>query len=412
MAETSGRIRDDAAVEQGSDSAKLYPDVSENGAGKQQSPSSESVGSRAKAAKKTKKHGRKAARTKKRSRAGVAGTARGKAAKAGVSNYPRHVVDRVLRIPKAILEQNAGRDTSDQQAAAYLGVKLAGPTRMEIASAIKYGFLERPAKGQLRVTDLAKRVLRPQDPAAQLSGLREAVLNAPVISDVYLHYRGENLPDQQFFDNTLADTFHIPAANLSEFKSVFVDSLRVADLLEEHGDKLRVHDVSQKSGTANEVAGGALRRLELSVTVDANDTCFVVMPFAPPLGNHYKLIYEPAIEKAGLRSVRADSDIFATGKIIDQVWAGISTAKVLVAELTSRNPNVFYELGIAHALHKPVVLISATEDDVPFDVRHIRVIYYDVHDPFWGEKLSNKVAENILSAIRNPEEAIFRAPGE
>ena len=46
---------------------------------------------------------------------------------------------------------------------------------------------------------------------------------------------------------------------------------------------------------------------------------------------------------------------------------------MLVAELTSRNPNVFYELGIAHALKKPVVLVSATEDDVPFDVRHIRV---------------------------------------
>jgi hypothetical protein len=133
------------------------------------------------------------------------------------------------------------------------------------------------------------------------------------------------------------------------------------------------------------------------------------MPFALPLGNHYRLIYEPAITKAGLKPVRADDDIFATGKIIDQVWTGINSAKVLVAELTSRNPNVFYELGIAHALHKPVVLVSATEDDVPFDVRHIRVIYYDVHDPFWGEKLINKVAENILSALRNPEEAIFQA---
>ena len=115
-----------------------------------------------------------------------------------------------------------------------------------------------------------------------------------------------------------------------------------------------------------------------------------------------------AIKKAGLRPVRADDDIFATGKIIDQVWSGINAAKVLVAELTSRNPNVFYELGIAHTLRKPVVLVSSNEEDVPFDVRHIRVIYYDVNDPFWGNKLSEKVAENILSAIKNPEEAIFK----
>lgn len=77
--------------------------------------------------------------------------------------------------------------------------------------------------------------------------------------------------------------------------------------------------------------------------------------------------------------------------------------------MTSRNPNVFYELGIAHALKKPVVLVSSNEEDVPFDVRHIRVIYYDVNDPFWGEKLVNKVAENIVSALTNPEEAIFRS---
>jgi nucleoside 2-deoxyribosyltransferase len=76
----------------------------------------------------------------------------------------------------------------------------------------------------------------------------------------------------------------------------------------------------------------------------------------------------------------ADAEIFATGKIIDQVWRGINAAKVLVAELTTRNANVFYELGLAHALNKPVVLVSSNETDVPFDLHHIRVIYYDVND--------------------------------
>ena len=82
---------------------------------------------------------------------------------------------------------------------------------------------------------------------------------------------------------------------------------------------------------------------------------------------------------------------------------------MLIAELTSRNPNVFYELGLAHALQKPVVLVSSNEDDVPFDLQHIRVIYYDLYDPFWGEKPIDKVAENILSALKNPEEAIFKS---
>lgn len=132
------------------------------------------------------------------------------------------------------------------------------------------------------------------------------------------------------------------------------------------------------------------------------------MPFALPIGAYYQQIYEPAIVKAGLKPMRADAEIFGTGKIIDQIWVGINNAKVLVAELTTKNPNVFYELGLAHALKKPVVLVSSNENDVPFDLQHIRVIYYDVNDPFWGAKLVDKVAENILSAIKNPEEAIFQ----
>jgi hypothetical protein len=63
---------------------------------------------------------------------------------------------------------------------------------------------------------------------------------------------------------------------------------------------------------------------------------------------------------------------------------------------------------LAHALQKPVVLISSNENDVPFDLQHIRVIYYDVNDPFWGNKLMEKVAENILSAIKNPAEAVLK----
>ena len=134
-----------------------------------------------------------------------------------------------------------------------------------------------------------------------------------------------------------------------------------------------------------------------------------MMPFGEPLGGYYEKIYKPAIEKAGLTPVRADDEIFGTGKIIDQIWNGINSAKILVAELTTRNPNVFYELGLAHALEKPVVLVSSNEGDVPFDLNHIRVIYYDVTDPFWGQKLIDKVAENILSAIKDPEEATFKA---
>lgn len=329
--------------------------------------------------------------------------------KAAPAKYPRHSVDKALRIPKAVLDQNAGKPCTVQQSAAYLGVGHAGPYQVEVSSGIKYGFLDRPEPGKIAVTDRAKRVLRPQNAQDKLDGLREAVLAAPVISDVYSNYRGENLPDTQFFQNALTDKFGIPSDKVSEFQDIFIESLRAAELIAETDGKLRVIDVSHGSDLPT-ARSPTLKKLERSVRVEAGDSCFVMMPFTAPLGDYYAKIYKPAIEKAGLHPVRADAEIFGTGKIIDQVWSGINSAKVLLAELTSRNPNVFYELGLAHALEKPVVLVSSNEADIPFDLKHIRVIYYDTSDPFWGNKLLDKVAENILSALERPEEAVLKRP--
>jgi|SRR5580704_781211 hypothetical protein len=342
---------------------------------------------------------KKAKRKTKRVRAKKA-----KAVAGGMAKYPRHTIEKALRIPKAIIEQNAGKECSEREAAAYVGVGMGGPFRVEISSSIKYGFLSRPRPGVIAVTDRARQAIRPQKPGDDIDPLRQAVLEAPEISEVYKHYRGEDLPDGAFFENALVDKFKIPADKVAEFRDIFLSSLKSAHLIEEKGDKFRILDVTSSVDLGPEAGS----KKGLSPKIGAGDSCFVVMPFAGAIGGYFHAVYEPAIKKAGLKAVRADADIFGTGKIIDQIWSGINASKVLVAELTTKNPNVFYELGLAHALDKPVVLVSSNEEDVPFDLRHIRVIYYDVSDPFWGQKLIEKVAENILSALKNPEEAVFK----
>jgi len=206
----------------------------------------------------------------------------------------------------------------------------------------------------------------------------------------------------------VVSTYGIPLEKFDEFLDVFIESLETAGLLTKHGESFRVLDITEENKPKEEKSN-RIEKLGKSVKIVTGETCFVMQPLAPPLGDYYKKNFKPAIEKTGLIAVRADADIFGTGKIMDQVWRGINAAKVVVVELTSRNPNVFYELGLAHALEKPAVLISSNQEDVPFDLKHIRVIYYDTNDPFWGTKLIEKVAENILSAISNPEEAIFKS---
>src|ERR1039457_6795926 len=174
------------------------------------------------------------------------------------AKYPRHSVEKALRIPKAIIEQNAGKACTPKEAAAFLGAtSAAGPFAVEIASAMKYGFLERPQAGKIQPTELARRIIRPTSPEDEVKGYRQAILNAPEISDVYKHYRGENIPDDTFFKNTLADTFKIPDADFREFKQIFLESLEKAKLLDKHGDNVRVLD----SATEVEPADAKSERL-------------------------------------------------------------------------------------------------------------------------------------------------------
>ena len=88
---------------------------------------------------------------------------------------------------------------------------------------------------------------------------------------------------------------------------------------------------------------------------------------------------------------------------MQQILAGILEARVCVAQLTGKNANVFYELGIAHALKRPVVLISAAEDDVPFDLRHLRRVVYDPYQQNWRDLLKSDVERFVKLAITNPE---------
>lgn len=141
-------------------------------------------------------------------------------------------------------------------------------------------------------------------------------------------------------------------------------------------------------------------------------SCFVISPFGDPYDSYFSKIIKPALDDCFLYAVRGDS-LFRPATIMDEIWQGIRDASLLIAELTGRNPNVFYELGLAHALSKPVVLISNSIDDVPFDLRSIRVIVYDKNEPDWGASLRENLAKSIKEILDSPSSSIpatFKIP--
>lgn len=99
-----------------------------------------------------------------------------------------------------------------------------------------------------------------------------------------------------------------------------------------------------------------------------------MMPFDAGFSDVYDCIKQAA-ENVGLRCRRAD-DIWENAAIIQDVVALIDRSRVVICDCSGRNPNVFYEAGIAHTLGREVILITQSEQDIPFDLRHLRYIRY------------------------------------
>jgi hypothetical protein len=124
---------------------------------------------------------------------------------------------------------------------------------------------------------------------------------------------------------------------------------------------------------------------------DENIDVFVLMPFDTKMEKFYTNHIKKIGDELGLTVKRAD-DSFIPGPFMVKVWEGICAAKLILADCTQENPNVFYEIGMAHTVGKKVVLITRSEKDIPSDIKHYDYIPY-VYDPEGVEQLLTKLKE-------------------
>ncbi len=119
-------------------------------------------------------------------------------------------------------------------------------------------------------------------------------------------------------------------------------------------------------------------------SVGSDGYCFVLMPFSPPRRTeiYEEYIKKPLQEQLNVPCRRAD-DFYASRQIMDDIWTAINRASFIVADLSNRNPNVFYELGLAHVIGKPVILVAETREDIPFDLQGVRTIVYGDSPSTW-----------------------------
>ena len=128
----------------------------------------------------------------------------------------------------------------------------------------------------------------------------------------------------------------------------------------------------------------------------AKPQVFVAMQFGQPFDTLYQEVINPGVRALDLDVIRID-ELAGPGIIFEDIKRQIAEAKIVVAEITAPNQNVFYELGYAHALNKPTILLAQRGKELPFDIRSYRVIFYD--DSIRGKPALERNLQKHLEAI-------------
>jgi hypothetical protein len=129
----------------------------------------------------------------------------------------------------------------------------------------------------------------------------------------------------------------------------------------------------------------------------SSNLCFVLMPFNPPMDLVYRELIKPSVDFSGLTAARAD-EIHSPGVITEQIRVAIQQSRLCIADLTGNNPNVLYEVGIAHTLNKPTLLITGDRKNIPFDIAANRVLVYHLENLEQSQLHLKETIQNILGS--------------
>lgn len=139
---------------------------------------------------------------------------------------------------------------------------------------------------------------------------------------------------------------------------------------------------------------------------------FVLMPFRDEFEDVYKLGIKEAAKECGIRAERLDEQLFGEG-MMDRIYRQIDIADIIIADLSDRNANVFYELGFAHAKDKLCILLTKDADDIPFDLKHRRHVVYGNSISYLKDELNKNIVwakKEIENRKKSPIRIDFRKP--
>jgi hypothetical protein len=342
--------------------------------------------------------------------------------------FPASSFEEALEFTKEIFLTGSGKPVRRLTLFDHLGkAPESGPSRQLIANANKYGLITGNSSSEhLSMTDKGAKAVNEELPQRERTEARVqlAILDIEPFNNLYEKFVGNKLPTRQvLIDNIKEDGVQADVAE--EAVDTFIVNLRFTQLLQTLSGAERIVSLDHLLDSLPSIpinvnvaapSQESVKSSEAIITLEQagfDKTCFYIAPIGDDGSDFRKhsdlflgSIVEPALDQLGLKVVRADA-IDKPGFITRQIIDYLMKSKLVVADLSFHNPNVFYELAIRHAARLPVVQIIRKSDRIPFDLNQVRTIQIDDSDIYALvpriETYRAEIANQVRQVLENPD---------
>jgi hypothetical protein len=334
--------------------------------------------------------------------------------KRGPKSYPVVAFADVLPLAEGIMKHNAGQEVLRETLLKTMGLGTnAVSTRNLITNSGKYGATEGSyAAPKLKLTDKGFLAVNPKASSAERKKARFALAIGDVaaFNAVYEKRKGNNMPAPEMLHDDLAE---LDAGDRKASADVFTSNVKFLGMLVDRDGAQYLMNLDEwfenktsPSATAIEENNDGTSVITDLKGVEFDKLCFVISTIkedGTEQRKHADMIFsqyvERALEGTNLLAIRADK-IGEPGMISKQIIEYILKSKLVVADLSFHNPNVFYELALRHVTGKPTVHLTRTQDKPPFDVGNFRAIIVDTTSVETAVMQLDTVRAEIGAAIR------------
>lgn len=366
----------------------------------------------------TGKKGKKKGSRKRRGKAKVkAGGAAASARKPGRKSYPVVGFTDVIVLAEGIMKHNAGQPAKRETLLKTMGLEVnATSTRNLITNSNKYGLtegsyaaptLKLTPKGTIAVDPKAKRI----DQMKARFAL--AISDVSEFSALFEKRKGNNMPAPEMLHDDLQQ---VDVGDRKPCADVFISNAKYLGLLTERDGAQYLMTVEEWLATTGaSTAFGAAPTTAITSdgkavvdagAIDYDKVCFVLSTIKDTgheERKHADMVLSQYIERAlegtGLKPIRADK-IGDPGMISKQIIEYIVHSKLVVADLSFHNPNVFYEICLRHVTGKPTVHLIQGSDPIPFDLGNFRTIKIDTNDKYKMVSELDTLRSEISTAMK------------